>query len=125
VQKTQERDVVVLDFGKLTFNETVKYCPVCEDVFGSEKLKALVPDYCKFGFDVIEFIGKKLFVEHHTENEALIALKERNVQISPRGISCLGEKFIAYLARAHKDKEAEVRGESTEVGKRSLRRFFR
>lgn len=109
VQKTQTRNVTLLDFGDLIFTETVKWCPDCKCVFGSERLKMLAPEYANFGFDVMEFVGKKLFVEDFTESEVLAALKERNVKISPREISFLGKKFILYLAQAHKDKEDEVR----------------
>ena len=110
MQKTQTKDVVLLDFGELAFNETVKFCPDCGSVFGSEKLRSLVPEYSNIGFDVMEFVGNKLFIEHYTEDKILEALKERNVEISPREISFLGKKFILYLAQAHKNKETEIKG---------------
>jgi hypothetical protein len=110
VQKTQTRDVTLLDFGNLTFNEKVKYCPDCYRVFGSQKLRMLVPEYSNFGYDVIEFIGRKLFTDHLTESDVLQALKERNVEISPSEIAFLGKKFILYLAQAHKDKESAIKG---------------
>jgi len=102
--------VKLLDFGELTFNETVKYCPICDNDFESEKLRRLVPDHANFGFDIIEFVGRKFFIEHYTEDDILEILKERNVQISPREIPVLGRKFVLYLAQAHQNKEAEVRG---------------
>ncbi len=109
-QKTQKRSVVLLDFGEVLFKETVKYCPSCNGVFGSERLSKLVADYANFSFEIIEFVGRKLFIEHCTEDKVLKALMERNVNISPREISVLGRKFILYLAQAHKDKESEVKG---------------
>jgi hypothetical protein len=108
VQKTQTKDVVLLDFGELIFNETVKYCARCGSIYGSEKLKTLVPEYSNFGFDVVEFIGKKLFVENYTETKIHAALVKRNVKISFREISFLGQKFVQYLAQAHKNKKTEI-----------------
>lgn len=109
VQKTQERKVTLLDFGELTFKETFKQCIDCKSVFGSETLRALVPEYSNFGFDVMEFAGRKLFIENYTEDEVFNMITGRNVGISPREIAVLGKKFIIHLALAHKDKESEVR----------------
>lgn len=108
--------MTLLDWGKLAFNETIKYCPNCGTVFGSEKLNTLVPEYCNFGFDVIEFVGRKLFLEKHTEDEVFKILMRRNLQISTREVSVLGKKFILYLAQAHKDKEGEIKGIIQENG---------
>lgn len=93
----------------MILNEKVKYCPNCRKTFGSERLSELVPEYANFGFDIIEFIGRKLFVDYSNEREVLKALNERNVKISLRQISFLGKKFILYLAQAHKEKESELK----------------
>ena len=79
-------------------------------MFGSQKLRVLVPEYSNFSYDVIEFIGRKLFTNHLTENDVLQALKERNVKISPSEIAFLGKKYILYLAQAHKEKESAIKG---------------
>jgi len=98
-----------LDVGKIHLKETVKYCPDCQCVFGSEKICERVPDYCNFGFEIIEFVGRKLFVERFTECGVVDALKVRNVDICRREVAFLGKKFILYLAEAHKDKESEIK----------------
>jgi len=110
VQKTRTRSVILLDFGKVTFNEKVKCCPGCHKTFCSQKLRELVPEYSNFGYDIVEFIGRKLFSDNLTEKEVLQALKERNVMISPSEIAFLGKKFVLYLAQAHKNKESEIKG---------------
>lgn len=109
MQKTQNRELILLDVGKVLLKETVKYCADCHCVFGSEKISECVPDYCNFGFEIIEFVGTKFFVEHLTESEVVDALKERNVKICRREIAFLAKKFILYLAEAHKDKESEIK----------------
>ncbi len=109
MQKTQSRNIVLLDVGKIHLRETVKYCPTCKSSFGSEQISGRVPNYCNFGFDIIEFVGRQLFVERFTEDEVVDALKERNVKICRREVAFLGKKFILYLAQAHRDKEAEIK----------------
>lgn len=102
--------MILLDFGEVSFKETIKYCPHCETTFGSEKLHKLVPEYSNFSFEIIEYIGRKLYKEYCTENEVLHALNERNVKISPREISFLGKKFVLYVAQGHKAIEPEIKG---------------
>jgi hypothetical protein len=82
VQKTQMRSVVLLDFGEILFKETIKYCSVCKSIFGSERLSDLVPDYANFSFEIIEFVGRMLFVVHYGEQKVLEVLVKRNVVIS-------------------------------------------
>jgi hypothetical protein len=109
VQKTKRRNGIFLDFGKIWFREKHRFCNSCKSAFDSEQLNALVPEYANFGFDIIEFIGRELFINNHTESKIVTLLKERNVKISPSEVSFLGKKFILYLAQAHKDKEPQIK----------------
>lgn len=110
IQKTKQRKGIFLDFGEVWFNQKFKYCTQCESVFNSEELSALVPEYANFGFDIIEFVGRELFIKNQTESEIVeLLLKERNVVISPSEVTYLGKKFILYLAQAHKQKESEIK----------------
>jgi hypothetical protein len=78
-------------------------------VFGSEHLDTLIPEHANYGFDVIELVGRELFIKNRTESEIVILLKKRNIEISPSEVAFLGKKFIMYLAQAHKDKEPEIK----------------
>lgn len=109
IQKTKQRKGIFLDFGTVWFNQKFKYCVGCESVFDSEELNMLVPEYANFGFDVIEFVGRELFIKNQTESEIVRLLKTRNVDISPSEVTYLGKKFILYLAQAHKEKEPEIK----------------
>jgi len=109
IQKTKSRKGVFLDFGVVWFKQKFKYCVHCECVFNSEELNSLVPEYANFGFDIIEFIGRQLFIKNQTESTIVELLKTRNVEISPNEVSYLGKKFILYLAQAHKEKEPEIK----------------
>jgi hypothetical protein len=109
IQKTKSRKGIFLDFGEVWFKQKFKYCVHCESVFNSEELSSLVPEYANFGFDIIEFIGRELFIKNQTESTIVEHLKTRNVEISPNEVSFLGKKFILYLAQAHKEKEPEIK----------------
>lgn len=108
MQKTQKKKLTLLDYGELVFKEVFRCCSKCHCVFGSETLGELAPEHSNFGFDIIEFIGRKIFIDYRTEKEVHQALEKRNVKISIREISFLAKKFILYLAQAHKEKEEAV-----------------
>ena len=110
VQKTQKREkIVTLQIGRFALHETVKHCPNCQRVFRHEEVKNFVPEFCNFGFDVIEYVGRALFLEYHTLEEVMGALREKNVFISDREVSYLGRKFIYYLVQAQQDKSSEIK----------------
>jgi hypothetical protein len=100
---------IFLDFGRIWFQQTHKCCSFCGSVFGSEHLDTLIPEHANYGFDVIELVGRELFIKNRTESEIVILLKKRNIEISPSEVAFLGKKFIMYLAQAHKDKEPEIK----------------
>jgi hypothetical protein len=76
-------------------------CKRCRQSQHSEELAALVPPGANFGYDVIAYAGKALFLRHRTEEEVVAELAEKNVRISLREVSLLGTKFVIYLALAH------------------------
>ena len=76
-------------------------CKQCGHTFRSEELCNLVPSGANFGYDVMSYAGKALFLRHRNEQEVVAELEQRNIQISLREVSLLGMKFIAYIAIAH------------------------
>ncbi len=117
VQKTQIREkIVTLQIGQFSLHETVKHCPNCQKIFRNEGVKNLVPDFCNFGFDVIEHVGRSLFLEYRTLEEIVSALRKKNVFVSDREVSYLGRKFIYYLAQAQADKSPEIQESLREKG---------
>lgn len=101
VQKTHTRTVSTLHVGKFRAREVILVCKKCGGRYHSEQLCKLVPPSANFGYDVLIYAGKALFLRHCSEEEVVGELAERNVQISPREVSLLGRKFIVYLAIAH------------------------
>jgi len=101
VRKTRIRTVSTLHVGRFLAREVFTICSQCGKTYRSEELRALVPPGGNFGYDVLVYAGKALFLRHRTEGEVVAELAQNNVQISPRGVSLLGTKFIVYLAIAH------------------------
>ncbi len=98
-----------MDIGPFVAKETVLQCPRDQAVFTSNALHALTPIQGTFGFDVIEHVGRALFVCSRTEREVMIELAARNVPISEREIGYLGRKFVIYLALAHRESHEQLR----------------
>ena len=101
VQKTRPRTVTTLHIGKFHASETILICCQCDCKHHSEQLCNLIPPGANFGYDVLVYVGKALYISHRSEEEVVAELAQKNIQISPRGVSSLGHKFIVYLAIAH------------------------
>ena len=106
--KRRKKNVVTLAIGAFCARETV-----LEDsagsIYHSRQLRALSPYRCTFGYDVLVYVGRALFVEGYTEGQVIAALGHKNVSISAREVSFLGKKFIVYLALAHRQSRKRLR----------------
>ena len=109
VRKTRPRTVITMHIGTFRAWETVLVCPACQTIFISEQLRNLVPKWGNFGFDVIVEVGLALFVHCRNNREVMKMLAAKNVFMSERQISCLGRKFIIYLAIAHQESQLHLR----------------
>lgn len=101
VHKTRSRIVTTLHIGKFYAREVILICNKCDCKHRCEQLCNLVPPGANFGYDILIYVGKALYIRHRSEEEVVVELAEKNIQISPRGVSSLGSKFIVYLAIAH------------------------
>jgi hypothetical protein len=109
VQKTWTKTVVTMDIGAFRARETVLICPHNHTTFVSDQLRSLAPANGTFGFDVIVKVGYFLFVQCRNNQEIMAELAAKNVFMSEREISCLGRKFIIYLAIAHRQSQLRLR----------------
>jgi len=82
---------------------------MCECQHRSEQLCNLVPPGANFGYDVLVYVGKALFLRHRNDCEVVGELAKKNVQISTRQIAYLGKKFVTYLAIAHQQCAARIK----------------
>lgn len=109
VRKTQRRMITTMAIGKFHIHETIKECPDCKRFYKPEQAQEWAPSHCNYGYDVIEHIGKELFLENRNEKQVWDTLRTRNVWISKSEIACLARKFIVYLALAQQEKQTEIR----------------
>ncbi|PPA79166.1 MAG: MULE transposase domain protein [ANME-2 cluster archaeon HR1] len=109
VRNTQDKTVVTMDIGAFLAKETRLECPRDKSLYFSKDLRKLVPAHCTFGFDVIEYVGKALFLQSRNNLEIRKELAAKNISISEREVSYLGQKFITYLALAHQESADDLR----------------
>ena len=104
VNKTQTKTVHTLHLGCFIAHETLLECGHCQNptIYAAEELSRLVPSGCTFGYDVLIFVGKALFLRHRRAQEIVEELAGRHVRLSTSEVGYLGKKFIVYLALAHR-----------------------
>jgi len=108
VQKTRIRSISTLHLGRFRAREVFLRCKSCAHTERSEELSALVPPGANFGYDVMVYAGKALFLRHRNEEEVVAELAQQNVQISPREVSLLGMRFVVHLALAHQRRAPQI-----------------
>ena len=109
ILKTSVKTIATLDVGEFKAVETHTSCKHCRRVYHSDECRALTPHGGKFGFDVIETIGRALFVHCRNETEVQAELANRNITVSSSEISFLGKRFIVYLLLAHHECQEELK----------------
>lgn len=115
VEKTREKTAATMDIGMFKAYETILTCKndKCAShghrQYFSQKLLELIPYRCKFGYDVLVFVGKKSFLQCRNIQEIKSQLKERNIAISESEIEYLAKKFVVYLAIAHKESREKLK----------------
>jgi hypothetical protein len=108
VLKSREKNVVTLDIGPFRAKETILHNGN-GSLYHSEQLRALTPHRCTYGYDVLVYVGRALFIHSRNEQQVVEELGHKNVWISARQVGFLGRKFIAYLALAHKQSQQRLR----------------
>jgi hypothetical protein len=108
VQKTRKKKVVTIEIGSFQAKETLLICPHDGEVYASQELRGLSPARCTFGFNVLVYVGKAVFMRNRNVKEIVMELWEKNVSISEREIGYLGRKFIIYLALAHRESRKRL-----------------
>jgi hypothetical protein len=102
VLKTRRREVVTLSIGPFIARETIWRHSTTGQQSGSAQLRRLVAPGCTYGYDVVETVGRKLFVEAQSVRQIIQLLKQSNVLLSTSTVGDLGRRFIMLLALAHR-----------------------
>ena len=108
VSKTRTRTVSTLHVGRFRAREVFLICKRRGHTHRSEELRSLVAPAANFGYDVMVYAGKALFLRHRNEEEVVAELAQKNVQISPRQVSLLGMKFVVYTAIAQQQRAPDI-----------------
>jgi hypothetical protein len=111
ILKTDTRTKKTMKIGNFRAREIIKVCPNCGIQYRSKELAGIVPPSCNFGYDVLIYVGKALFIKHLADQTIVEQLAVRNVDISPSEIAYLGKKFIAYLTLAHRKSAPRIKGQ--------------
>lgn len=98
-----------MTIGDYHAHETLLKCDGCHKIYDSKELKQIVPSHCKFGFDIIVYVGNALYKQHRNDIDIHKTLINKNINISLSEISMLGKKFIIYLAIAHHESRDKIK----------------
>ncbi len=109
VKKTRKRSLALFSVGFITARETLFACSVCGHTTGSEELAALAPPRHTFGYDVMVYVGRSLFLQCRNEREVRERLADRGITISASEVALLAKKFICYLAIAHRESSSLIK----------------
>ena len=111
VKKTQTKTVHTLALGCFSAQETLLQCDRCDNqtIYAAEELNRLVPSGSTFGYDVVTFVGKALFLRHRRANEVVEELRARHVRLSASEVGYLGKEFVIYLALAHRQSAPRLK----------------
>jgi hypothetical protein len=91
-----------LPLGQWIARETIWSDPATHQVYASDDLRRLVAPGCNYGYDVLVYVGRKLFVEAQPVRQILTELAQRHVHLSASTVADLGRRFIVLLALAHR-----------------------
>jgi len=109
VLNTTTKSAATLAIGQFSAREYHYDCPRCGFVAGSEELRALVPERCNIGYDVVLYVGEEFFLRSRDNEQIVMSLREKNVFVCRSEISYLAKKFIVYLALLHKKVQKQTR----------------
>ena len=109
VQKTRAKAVATLTIGEFDAKETILICSVCDEIYMSNELREIVPPRCKFGYDVLVYVGKAAFHHCRTDKQIIRELAVKKISISPSEVAYLEKRFIVYLALAHRQSSQRIK----------------
>ena len=71
--------MATLDIGDFIAVETQLHCEDCGKIYKSEELGKRVAAQCRFGFDIIVYVGKALFTQYQSDFDVQQTLKDKNI----------------------------------------------
>jgi hypothetical protein len=118
VQKTGHRTVVSLNFSKFKAREVIRTEKNRAVTIHSPKLANLVPSGARYAYDLIAFVGRKIYLEGHrlkTIHEEVI--NQHGLPHIPfSSLYDLGRKFLFYLGEVHRQAASQLKNYLRERG---------
>jgi len=109
VLKTTKRTAFTMGIGKFVARETHLHCSRCRETGRCEDLRRLLPFKSKYGYDVLVYVGKSLYLRSLKEKTVAYKLRSASIEISENEIRYLGRKFVAYLGICHGQSQLKIR----------------
>ena len=100
--KTRTRKVITLPIGQWIARATIWWDPTAEQVYPSAHLRRLVAPGCNYGYDILVYVGRALFVEAQPVRQIIAQLAQRHVHLGASTVTELGRRFVGLLALAHR-----------------------
>ena len=100
-----------MHIGHFDVHETIKICPhkECQQIYRCTDLDSFLAPGKNFGYDVIEHIGRAVWLQSQTAKQIQThVMLHNNLQISESEITLLAKKFVHYVVWAQQDKLAEI-----------------
>ena len=115
VLKTQVKRVVSLA-GVFIARRILQRCEHCGRVFEDPALRRWVAHRCNTAWDVLVFVGRRLFEDCRNIGQVRAELLARDVPLSDSQIAKLGRKFILFLALAHRRATPRIKQSMARCG---------
>ena len=106
VKVTKTRTVRAVAYGEFMARERQGYCPRHPrlPLVRSSQLARIVAPGARIAYDVVASIGMQRFMECRQYEEISIELSRRHgIEIPPRTLSYLAQKFVAYFTVVHQE----------------------
>jgi hypothetical protein len=109
VLKTTTRKVTTLAIGQFIARETLWWNPTTDQVCPAPGLRRLVAPACNYGYDVVTYVGRALFLDAQPVRQIIAELDRQHVHLSASTVTELGRRFIALLALAHRQSAPRLK----------------
>ena len=107
--KTRTRTIVTLAIGPFVARETLWWHPRTDAIAPAPALRRLVAPGCNYGYDVVVYVGHKLFLDAQPVRHIMAQLDAQHIHLSASTVTELGRRFIVLLALAHRRSAARLK----------------
>ncbi len=116
---TKRRKVLTAAYGEFQAKERHGYCPRHPElpVARSQELERIVAPGANVGYDVVARVGLRRYVEcRQCEEIAFELSRQHGIEVPPRTVSYLAQKFVAYFLAVHQDSTTLLRKDMDDRG---------